>query len=225
MGRWGIRIAGILTLVAAAALLALVPAYRAIEPPAASRAAAIVVVVLMGVVAFLLVYGFLAARGLFARLGYRRGGVAAWTLAFMVVVSAPLAMLATLRPSALFPVTGAEAARALVFAYLGWMALGMVAALMFAAACIGFARHARAGVWIAVGLLDALAALGWLVPLGLIIATLAAGAPLSGDVLGEGSARSTAASIGAVVGAFAGLGGLVCRGIGLILGAARLAPR
>jgi hypothetical protein len=225
MGRANIRIAGIATLVAAVALLLLIPAYRLIEPPNATRAAIVAIVILMGVAAFLLVYGFLAARALFALLGNGRGGVATWTLVVLVVASTPLAMLATVRPAALFPITSADAARALVFAYLGWMALGMIAALMFAVACLGFARRARFGIWIAVGLLDALAALGWLAALGILIATLAGGAPLSGDILGASSARSTAASIGVIVGAFAGLGGLVCRGIGLILGAMRLAPR
>lgn len=228
MGRGSIRAAGILALVNAALMIGVLAVLNAADRAAAGETRRVLVLAAIlgiGLSAFLVLFGLLAARALFRALGHAGGGGRIWTLAILSLIAAPIAMLAVARPAALMPVGEPGLAILALRVYLGFAALVFLAALLFAFACVGFGGRARFGLWIATGLLYVVASLGWLAAIGMIALAMIGGDAAGARVFAGQGTGGVVAGIGIAVGLLAGLAGLVCQGVGLILGAGRLAAR
>jgi hypothetical protein len=183
-----------------------------------------VVNIVVGIVQMLLtIFILLATKGLFNAHQYRGGDI---PILLLVVVGAAiflLAIIAGIDPQRLIGRGGSAAGIigiVLLVLILGYFVL----AIVFSINCMSFGGRAGGGLWKAIGILYLMTMLVMAVAVTIILVAAINAGPAAENAVGT--------AVGGVIGVFAiiagllvGLAGLICHGIGLIMGAGKLEAR
>lgn len=227
MGPGTIRLGGIFIFVNIAVTIVGTLVAGALSSEAAKAGQApqfgVVNVAVMIVQMLLTFFALLATKGLFNANQYRGGDI---PILALVVVGAALLLIvlvAGVNPQGLVAGRGGQTAGILGIVLLVLLLIYFVLALIFAITCIKFGGRGGGGLWKATGILYLIAMLIFVVAILIVIAAV-----VSAQGGGSGADAATTVIGGGVlffIGLIVGAAGLICHGIGLILGAGKLQAR
>jgi len=171
--------------------------------------------------AVIVAFVFLATKGYFNALGYQRANVVIYIIIGVQIISALIAAITNTSAGlgGLMQTGGVRALGIVGIIVLVTTLVVLVAMLIFAIFCISFG-NLGGGVWKAIGILYLIGLIGIIIGLIVLLAS-------AGFAIGAGPGAGTAgaaviATVLLVVGFLCYAAGVICHGIGLILGAGRI---